>query len=80
MWPLPEDMTDSKIQKLLLSGGGTTSAHKLPDYEYIHREMAKSGVTLSLLWNEYCEGCRLGGEIPFMYTHNSANTTGILKH
>lgn len=68
VWPLPEDVTDSKIQKLLLSGGGTTSAHKLPDYEYIHREMAKSGVTLSLLWNEYCEGCRLGGEIPFMYT------------
>jgi len=61
-------MTDTKIQKLLFSGGGTSSVHKLPDYEYIHREMAKSGVTLSLLWNEYCEGCRLGGEIPFMYT------------
>ena len=30
--------------------------------------MAKSGVTLSLLWNEYCETCRLSGEIPFMYT------------
>lgn len=68
VWPLPEDMTDTKIQKLLFSGGGTSSVHKLPDYEYIHREMAKSGVTLSLLWNEYCEGCRLGGEIPFMYT------------
>jgi len=61
-------MTDTKIQKLLFSGGGTSSVHKPPDYEYIHREMAKSGVTLSLLWNEYCEGCRLGGEIPFMYT------------
>jgi len=22
----------------------------MPDYEYIHREMARSGVTLSLLW------------------------------
>ena len=56
-----------KLQTLLFSGGAV-SPHKLPDYEYIHREMAKSGVTLSLLWNEYCEGCRLGGEIPFMYT------------
>ena len=38
------------------------------DYEYVHREMAKSGVTLSLLWTEYCEQCRAGGEIPLMYT------------
>ena len=29
----------------------------MPDMEYIHKEMAKSGVTLSLLWNEYCESC-----------------------
>lgn len=68
VWPLPEDMTDTKIQKLLFSVGDTSTVHKLPDYEYIHREMAKSGVTLSLLWNEYCESCRLGDEIPFMYT------------
>ncbi|WP_330613218.1 IS21 family transposase [Alkaliphilus hydrothermalis] len=30
--------------------------------------MAKSGVTLSLLWNEYCEQCRLSNEIPLMYS------------
>ena len=67
VWPLPKEMTDAKLQKLLFSGV-TTSAHKQPDYEYIHREMAKSGVTLSLLWNEYCESCHLGGDSPFMYT------------
>ena len=31
-------------------------------------QMARSGVTLSLLWNEYCEECRRAGEIPLMYT------------
>ena len=30
--------------------------------------MAKSGVTLSLLWNEYCENCRQNSEIPLMYS------------
>lgn len=40
----------------------------MPDCEYIHKEMAKSGVTLSLLWNEYCEQCRLSNEIPLMYS------------
>ena len=24
------------------------------DYEYIHNELSKPGVTLKLLWNEYC--------------------------
>ena len=30
--------------------------------------MAKSGVTLTLLWNEYCEQCRVNQEIPLKYT------------
>ena len=29
----------------------------MPDYEWVHREMQKSGVTLGLLWMEYCEQC-----------------------
>jgi transposase len=44
------------------------SLRKLPDCEYIHRELAKHGVTLSLLWNEYCESCRVSNEIPLMYS------------
>lgn len=68
VWPLPIELTDAKLQKLLFSDAVAGGSHKMPDYEYIHREMAKSGVTLSLLWNEYCEGCRQSGELPFMYT------------
>jgi transposase len=68
VWPLPAEMTDAKLQKLLFAGGASEGAHKMPDYEYVHREMAKSGVTLSLLWSEYCEACRQSSEIPFMYT------------
>ena len=37
----------------------------MPDYEWVHREMQKSGVTLSLLWVEYCEQCRAAGELPY---------------
>jgi transposase len=40
----------------------------MPDFSYIHQELAKSGVTLSLLWNEYCENCRMEGSRPLMYT------------
>lgn len=67
-WPLPGNPSDVKVRKLLFPDAQQASTRKLPDYDYIHKEMAKSGVTLSLLWNEYCELCRLNGDIPFMYT------------
>jgi transposase len=40
----------------------------MPDLEYVHQEMAKSGVTLTLLWNEYFEQCRLENSRPLMYS------------
>ena len=67
-WPLPSDMTDERLKQLLSSPGEAQSIYKEPDYEQIHSDLAKSGVTLSLLWNEYCSKCRQAGEIPFMYT------------
>ena len=41
---------------------------KEPDYSYIHKELAKSGVNLSLLWTEYCEQAHSVGQTPYMYT------------
>ena len=42
--------------------------YSMPDYEWVHKEMQKSGVTLSLLWVEYCERCRQNGELPYKST------------
>lgn len=67
-WPLPENLTNLELSKKLYPEKGYESSRKLPDFEYIHKEMAKSGVTLSLLWKEYCDVCLIGREIPFMYT------------
>ena len=85
-WPLPQGMTDCELLKLLLPERALPSSRKQPDCEYIHKEMARNGVTLSLLWNEYCEQCRLSSEIPFMYTQfckmyrDYANTTKATMH
>jgi transposase len=67
-WSMVRDLTDGEIYNKLFPNQIQPGLHKVPDCEYIHREMAKSGVTLSLLWNEYCEQCRLNNEIPFKYT------------
>lgn len=67
-WPFDKDMTDADLQDLLFPEKSISSNRKPPDCEHIHKEMAKSGVTLSLLWAEYCEQCRLSDEIPLMYS------------
>ncbi|HRX22443.1 MAG TPA: IS21 family transposase [Syntrophomonadaceae bacterium] len=67
-WPLTEEWTDSKLQQILFPEKCVSSSRKIPDCEHIHKEMARSGVALSLLWNEYCEECRQSGEIPLMYS------------
>ena len=62
-------MTEGRLKSLFSSAKDRKpEGYKEPDLEKIHREMAKSGVTLSLLWNEYCASCRQSNEIPYMYT------------
>ncbi|MDR2570595.1 MAG: IS21 family transposase, partial [Oscillospiraceae bacterium] len=40
----------------------------IPDYEYVHNELRRVGVTLKLLWEEYCSACRGKNEISMGYT------------
>lgn len=37
------------------------------DYSYVHKELNRTGVTLKLLWSEYCAECRLQGNVPVSY-------------
>ena len=67
-WPEVSDNSDKEVLRWLFPDGPVESGYKMPDYEYVHREMAKSGVTLSLLWLEYCDQCRQSGEIPYKST------------
>lgn len=68
IWPLPAEITEEDLQHLLFPEKTQVSLRRIPDCEQIHRELAKSGVTLSLLWSEYCESCRLNNEIPLKYS------------
>lgn len=67
-WNSVRDLAEGELCSKLFPSQMQANSRKVPDYEYIHREMAKSGVTLSLLWNEYCEACRTNHEIAFRYT------------
>jgi len=67
-WETAAKMADKELANLLFPSEKVTSVFKMPDYEYVHREMAKSGVTLTLLWVEYCEECQKNGDIPYKST------------
>lgn len=62
------ELSDPELSKKLYPSGDTKLSYTMPDYEEIHREMAKSNVTLQLLWMEYYEKCREGNEIPYQLT------------
>lgn len=44
------------------------SLYKDPDYENVHKELKKVGVTLKLLWQEYCDKSNSLNDIPMGYT------------
>ena len=68
-WPLGEDVTNEMIQELLYPGKYALACpYTQPDFPGMHSELAKKGVTLTLLWEEYCVKVCAADGIPYMYT------------
>ena len=68
-WPLDGDITNAMLDELLFGKEKeSNSPYAEPDFAYIHKELSKKGVTLTLLWQEYCENCRATGQQPYMST------------
>lgn len=68
-WPLDESLTDAALGKLMFPKESRTFAQKrMPDFDYIQKELLRNGVNKKLLWTEYLEECRQSGEEPLMYS------------
>lgn len=68
-WPLKVEVTDAELEKLFSPNiSASEPFHRHPDCGHIDREMMKNGVTLKLLWHEYCEECRQHNDMPLMYS------------
>jgi len=54
-WPLPEDLTDTALERRLFPGapGAGAPARPEPNWAYVDSELRRKGVTRSLLWQEY---------------------------
>lgn len=54
-WPVPDDLSDGDLEGMLFprASGGSRGHIPQPDWAYVHAELRRTGVTLSLLWEEY---------------------------
>lgn len=67
--PMDESVTNEQIESILFPERySSVSMYLEPDYSYIHSELAKRGVTLTLLWNEYVQEAESLGKKPYMTT------------
>lgn len=56
-WPLAEDLSEEVLYQRLFPEGERPKAagRPMPNWEEIHRDLSRRGVTLRLLWQEYRE-------------------------
>jgi transposase len=68
-WPLDPKIADTDLeQSLFPKNVSRKSSRRYPDYAYIDKEMMRNGVTLKLLWKEFCEECHQVQALPLMYS------------
>jgi transposase len=58
-WPAISVMDEATLERRLLASPRPSDTYAQPDYGRIHQELGRKGVTLTLLWEEYCAqvGC-----------------------
>lgn len=61
-------LNDQELHQQLFPEESQVPILIIPDYDYVHKELLKSGVTLKLLWEEYVDTCRRSEKPPYMYS------------
>ena len=69
-WPIEPDETDAVLADKLFPSTlkQVSSTKRMPDFDYIRKELLRNGVNKKLLWTEYLEECRQSGGEPLMYS------------
>ena len=84
-WPLVENDTDAVLaEKFFLSANQVTSNKRMPDYDYIHKELFHNEVSKKLLWTAMHISRKTGEQVEIDWADDSAtiidpDTGEILK-
>lgn len=71
-WPLPDSLPDTEIEQRLFPpqpSPSTNSTRPTPDWQEIHTELRRKGVTIDLLWQEYKEANPHGFQYSWFCLH-----------
>lgn len=64
-----KDLSEEEVYRMIFPDKyAIESLYAPPNYEYVHQELKRVGVTLKLLWEEYQDQCKSAGTIPMGYT------------
>ena len=64
-------MPDVELEKIFStkkSNPKRETDYVMPDFKILAKELAKKGVTMNLLWEEYCDSCRLSNQKNYQKT------------
>lgn len=68
-YPLDDSFSNEQLEAILFPNRyASDNAYLAPDFAYIHKELAKPKVTLTLLWDEYRQKAEALGKRPYMPT------------
>jgi transposase len=68
-WEQVKPLTDAELeQKLFPKNPAPNTSKRMPDFDYIRKELLHNGVNKKLLWTEYLEDCRRNGDDALMYS------------
>lgn len=61
-------LTEDQVASILFPKAKQESPYQALDFDYIAKELRKTGVSLQMLWLEYCDRCSESGKRPYMYS------------
>lgn len=69
-WEEAQHLTEPEVEGRLFRylGRSEPSARAVIDFEWVHAELGRDGVTLQLLWSEYQEAAKGAGSRPYQYS------------
>jgi transposase len=69
-WLDAEPLTEAEVEGRLFTyvGRSEPKARHVIDFDWIHAELPRTGVTLQLLWGEYQLAAREAGVVPYQYS------------
>ncbi len=78
-WDKAYNLSESQLEELLFPKNGLDVSYAQPDYDYVHKELLRVGVSLKMLWKEYVDSCSESHKAYLKYSAFCNNYSSYVK-